>query len=223
MQRRAIHRLWPVVLLVITVILSATEGSTHDNCKDLADFVQKSNLLPNVPDEDGKIVDVKGHEARKMFPGQAAKIKRFKTYAYGAYFKNCVQEPLYMQRQVKSGPYSVSKTTKLSYDVGLELGFDQSLLQIYQFLPKASVTAGIARGSEKVTVSGISVKEGEIKQQCLVAPGWKCEAHITLEEKNIKDRSGIIVNDKILTPTFFPVTVNGKPLYSYVWLQVPEN
>ncbi|KAF9953194.1 hypothetical protein BGZ72_005619, partial [Mortierella alpina] len=213
------HQVWTVLFLVTALVLSVTEGSPQDNCKDLAAFVQKSNLIPKVPDEDGKVIAVTGSVAKKMFPGQASKISLLKKYTFVAYFNNCVTEPLYTQLQIRSGPYSQSKTTKSSYSVGLELGFDKSLSEILQFLPKVTATAGIARGFEKVTVTGASIKEGEIKQECLVAPGWTCTAHIRLERKN---DGKITVDDKIRTPTFFPASVNGKNLYSDVWLAVPE-
>ncbi|KAF9272916.1 hypothetical protein BGZ68_001988, partial [Mortierella alpina] len=218
-NKRIMHQVWSILLLVIALAFGATEGSPQNSCKDLADFNQKSNLLPDAPDEHGKVIEVKGSAAKKMFPGLASKITSSKTYVFVAYFSRCVREPMYTQLRVKSGPYTQSKTSKLSYNMGLELGFDISLSEIWQYLPKVKANAGIARGVEKETVDGVSISEGEIKQECLVVPGWKCHAVIRLDEKN----SGkVIVDDKIRTPTFFPASLNGKNLYSDVWLKMPE-
>ncbi|CAO3568802.1 unnamed protein product [Mortierella alpina] len=216
----AMRQVLPSLFLVIALVLSGTEGSPRDSCKDLAEFVQKSNSLPTVPDEHGQVIDVTGSQAKKMFPGQAANLSIFKKYTFVAYFKKCVPQPMYTQLQVKSGRYFQNNTSKLSLNLELELGFDLKLLNIFRSLPKVKAAAGIARGVEKVTVARTSIKEGEIKQECVVAPGWRCIADIKLHGKN---DGKSIVDENTMDPAFFPASINGKNLYSIVWLDLPKD
>ncbi|KAF7720502.1 hypothetical protein EC973_008013, partial [Apophysomyces ossiformis] len=192
---------------VFAAILSIAAASPQNSCKDLADFVQQSSKLPTKPDEDGKVTRISGSEAKKMFPGRAKDLSIWKDYVFASYFNTCTREPSYMQAAVKSGPYEEKETKTTAYNLGADLGFDLSLATVWKYLPKTAVKAGITRGYEKVTVSGVSVPAGQLKQQCIVTPGWYCTGYIRLDEF----KSGkVIVDDRIREPTFFPASLNGK-------------
>lgn len=175
--------------------------------------------MPSKPDEDGVVTYVSGSTAKKMFPGAADRLSIFRKYTFVAYFNVCSPKPSYVQIQVKSGPYSESEKTETSYKLGLDIGLDFSLAQIWNYLPNVAVKAGISRGYEKVTISGVNIKDGELKQECLVSPGWYCTAYIRLDDF---DSGEVIVDDRIRDEKFFPASLNAKPLYSDVWLDVPK-
>ncbi|KAF9329974.1 hypothetical protein BG006_007031 [Podila minutissima] len=205
--------------LFLSAVASAPLSSPRDSCKDLADFVQGSSKLPSKPDEDGVVSYVSGSTAKKMFPGAASRISIFKKYSFVAYFNVCQSAPAYTQVQVKSGPYKLEKTSKFAYDLGLQVGMEASLAKVFEYLPNISVKAGVTRGYESVEVSGIEIGAGELKQECVVSPGWWCTALVRLDEF---DSGEIIIDDRIRDAVFFPASLNGKNLYSDVWLDVPS-
>ncbi|KAI8356001.1 hypothetical protein B0O80DRAFT_36607 [Mortierella sp. GBAus27b] len=176
--------------LACAMFMGVATGSPQDSCKDLASFVQESSRLPSKPDEDGVVTYVSGSTAKKMFPGAADRLSIFRKYTFVAYF-----------------------------NLGLDIGLDFSLAQIWNYLPNVAVKAGISRGYEKVTISGVNIKDGELKQECLVSPGWYCTAYIRLDDF---DSGEVIVDDRIRDEKFFPASLNAKPLYSDVWLDVPK-
>ncbi|KAG0235048.1 hypothetical protein BGW41_000940 [Actinomortierella wolfii] len=188
-------------------------------CKDLAEYAQGQSRLPVKPDEDGAVAKVSGSTAKKMFPGVASKLSIFKEYSFVTYFNTCTPNPAYTQVQIKSGPYNEKTTTKQAYDLGLQVGVDANLALIYKYLPNISVKAGVSRGYDSVVVSGVEIDKGELKQECVVTPGWWCTAYVRLDEF---DSGKIIVDDRIRQPVFFPASLNGKTLFSDVWLDLPE-
>ncbi|KAG0197648.1 hypothetical protein BGX28_008856 [Mortierella sp. GBA30] len=205
---------------VCAMFLGTAAGTPQNSCKDLADYIQASNQLPPKPDEDGVISYVSGSVAKKMFPGQASRISYFRKYSFASYFNSCTLAPSYVQVQVKSGPYSQKTTSNTAYNLGLDVGFDKSLSDIWEYLPKLSVKAGVTRGYEKVEVTGVEIKEGELKQECLLSAGWYCTGQIKLDDF---DSGEVIVSDAIRSPKFFPASLNGKHLYSDVWLALPSS
>ncbi|KAF9136917.1 hypothetical protein BG015_002949 [Linnemannia schmuckeri] len=212
------------MLLTVTcaLFLGAVTGtpfsSPQDSCEDLADFVQGSSRLPHKPDEDGVISYISGSTAKKMFPGAADRMSLFKKYTFVTYFNTCKAAPAYTQVQVKSGPYKLEKTSKIAYDLGLQVGMDANLANVFKYLPNVSVKAGVTRGYETVEIAGVEIKAGELKQECVVSPGWWCTALVRLDEINSGE---IIIDDRIRDPVFFPASLNGKNLYSDVWLDLP--
>ncbi|KAG0012176.1 hypothetical protein BGZ82_002700, partial [Podila clonocystis] len=185
---------------------------------DLAEFVQGSSKLPAKPDEDGVVSYVSGSTAKKMFPGAAGRLSIFKKYTFVTYFEKCQTAPAYTQVQVKSGPYKLEKTSKFAYDLGLQVGMEANLATVFKYLPNVTVKAGVSRGSETVEVSGIEITAGDLKQECVVSPGWWCTAYVRLDDF---DTSEIIIDDRIRDAVFFPASLNGKNLFSDVWLDVP--
>ncbi|KAF9301641.1 hypothetical protein BGZ74_006468 [Mortierella antarctica] len=206
--------------LLMSVVAGAPVSSPRDSCKDLAEFVQRSNKLPAKPEEDGVVTYVSGSVAKKMFPGAAKKLSMFKKYTFVTYFNKCDAAPAYTQVQVKSGPYKLAKTSKFAYDLGLQVGMEANLAKVFEYLPNVSVKAGVSRGSETVEVAGIDIEAGGFKQECIVSPGWWCTAYVRLDDF---ETSEIIINDEIRKPVFFPASLNGKNIYSDVWLDVPTN
>ncbi|KAG0349903.1 hypothetical protein BC939DRAFT_533595 [Gamsiella multidivaricata] len=193
-------------------------SSPQNSCQDLAEFVQGASKLPVRPDEDGVVSYVSGSTAKKMFPGAANRISIFKKYTFVTYFNTCHAVPAYTQVQVKSGPYKLEKTSKFAYDLGLQVGMEANLANVFKYLPTVSVKAGITRGTETVEVAGVEIKASELKQECIVSPGWWCTALVRLDDF---DSGEIIIDDRIRDPVFFPASLNGKNLYSDVWLDVP--
>ncbi|KAF7720340.1 hypothetical protein EC973_000762, partial [Apophysomyces ossiformis] len=120
---------------------------------------------------------------------------------------------------VKSGPYKENEKTTTAYNLGVDLGFDLSLATVWKYLPKIAVKAGITRGYEKVIEGGVDIPSGKLKQKCIVTPGWYCTGYIRLDEF---DSGKIIVDDRIREPTFFPASLNGRNLFSVVWLDLPN-
>ncbi|KAK3818289.1 MAG: hypothetical protein JOS17DRAFT_794393 [Linnemannia elongata] len=208
-----------VCALFMGAVAGAPFSSPQDSCKDLANFVQGSSKLPAKPDEDGVISYVSGSTAKKMFPG-AKRLSMFKKYTFASYFNKCEAAPAYTQVQVKSGPYKLEKTSKFAYDLGLQVGMEANLANVFKYLPNVSVKAGVSRGTESVEIAGVDIKANELKQECVVSPGWWCTAYIRLDDFNSGE---IIIDDRIRTPVFFPASLNGKNLYSNVWLDVPTN
>ncbi|KAG0011545.1 hypothetical protein BGZ81_002117, partial [Podila clonocystis] len=107
-----------------------------------------------------------------------------------------------------------------AYDLGLQVGMEANLATVFKYLPNVSVKAGVSRGSETVEVSGIDIAAGDLKQECVVSPGWWCTAYVRLDEF---DTSKIIIDDRIRDAVFFPASLNGKNLYSDVWLDIPAS
>ncbi|KAG0281626.1 hypothetical protein BGZ96_001064, partial [Linnemannia gamsii] len=70
-----------------------------------------------------------------------------------------------------------------------------------------------------VEIAGVEIKDGELKQECVLSPGWWCTALVRLDDF---DSGEIIIDDRIRSPVFFPAALNGKNLYSNVWLDLPE-
>ncbi|KAF9317234.1 hypothetical protein BG003_001050 [Podila horticola] len=204
--------------LFIGAVAGVPFSSPRDNCKDLAEFIQGSSKLPTKPDEDGVVSYVSGSTAKKMFPGAADRLSIFRKYTFVTYFNTCESAPAYTQVQVKSGPYKLEKTSKFAYDLGLQVGMEANLATVFKYLPNVSVKAGVSRGYESVEVSGIEIAAGELKQECVISPGWWCTAFVRLEDF---DSGEIIIDDRIRDPVFFPAALNGKNLYSDVWLDIP--
>ncbi|KAG0032380.1 hypothetical protein BGZ82_006575 [Podila clonocystis] len=204
--------------LFLSVVAGAPVSSARDSCQALAEFVQGSSKLPAKPEEDGVVTYVSGSTAKKMFPGAAKRLSIFRKYTFVTYFEKCQAAPAYTQAQVKSGPYKLAKTSKFAYDLGLQVGMEANLAKVFEYLPNVAVKASVSRGSETVEVSGIEIAAGDLKQECIVSPGWWCTAYVRLDDFN---NSEIIINDRILKPVFFPASLNGKNLYSDVWLDVP--
>ncbi|KAF9902179.1 hypothetical protein EC991_005225 [Linnemannia zychae] len=203
--------------LFLSAVAGAPFSSPQDSCKDLAEFVQGSSKLPNKPEEDGVVSYVSGTTAKKMFPGAANRISIFKKYTFVTYFNNCESGPAYSQVQVKSGPYKLEKTSKSAYDLGLDVGMEANLATVFKYLPNVVVKAGITRGSASVEIAGVEIKADELKQECVVSPGWWCTALVRLDDF---DSGEIIIDDRIRDAVFFPASVNSKNLYSDVWLDV---
>ncbi|KAF9582358.1 hypothetical protein BGW38_000304 [Lunasporangiospora selenospora] len=203
--------------LFLGTIAGSTFASPQNSCKELAQFVQDSNKLPAKPSEDGVVSYIYGSTAKKMFPGVSKDLSMFKKYSFVTYFNKCTTTPAYTQVQVKGGPYKLEKTTKFAYDLGLQVGMEANLAKVFEYLPNVSVKAGVTRGSDEVEVSGVDIEAGKLKQECVVSPGWSCTAYVRLDEF---DSGKIIINDQIRTPVFFPASLNGKNLYSNVWLDV---
>ncbi|KAF9979204.1 hypothetical protein BGZ73_004090 [Actinomortierella ambigua] len=193
--------------------------SPQDSCKDLAEFVQGATKLPAKPDEDGVVSYISGSTAKKMFPGAADRLSIFKKYTFVTYFNTCELAPAYTQVQVKSGPYKLEKTSKSAYDLGLQVGMEANLANVFKYLPNVSVKAGVTRGSSTVEVAGIDIPAGKLQQECAVSPGWWCTAYVRLDEF---DSGQIIIDDHIRNPVFFPASLNGKNLFSDVWLDVSK-
>ncbi|KAG0260087.1 hypothetical protein DFQ27_003748 [Actinomortierella ambigua] len=191
-----------------------------NSCKALANYTQSSNKLRAKPEEDGEIFKISGPTARNMFPNHIDFGGIFKEYDFVTHFTKCKPSPAYAQVQVKRGPYTQKTTTKTAYDLSVEVGFDLSLAELYWFLPlSVSAKTGFNRGSESVVSSGVEIEEDEFKQECIVSPGWHCDARVILRESN----SGkMIVDDSSRKSAFFPATLNGKNLISNVWLDVPS-
>ncbi|KAF9384584.1 hypothetical protein CPB97_005546 [Podila verticillata] len=205
-------------LSAVTAAPLSPLSSPRDSCKDLAEFVQSNNKLPAKPNEDGVVSYVKGSTAKKMFPGAASRLSIFRKYSFVTYFDKCTSAPAYTQVQIKSGPYKLEKTSKFAYDLGLQVGMEANLAKVFEYLPNISVKAGVTRGSESVEVSGVTINEGDFKQECVVSPGWWCTAMVRLDDFENGEH---IIDDKIRNPVFFPASLNGKNLYSNVWLEVP--
>ncbi|KAG0043555.1 hypothetical protein BGZ89_006404 [Linnemannia elongata] len=204
--------------LFLGAVAGSPFSSPQDSCKDLADYVQGSSRLPAKPDEDGVVSYVSGSTAKKMFPGAADRLSIFRKYTFVTYFNTCEAAPAYTQVQVKSGPYKLEKTSKFAYDLGLQVGMEANLAAVFKYLPNVSVKAGVTRGSETVEIGGVEIKGDELKQECVVTPGWWCTALVRLDDF---DSSEIIIDDRIRDAVFFPAALNGKNLYSNVWLDVP--
>ncbi|KAF9368902.1 hypothetical protein CPC16_004942 [Podila verticillata] len=204
--------------LFLGAVTSTPFSSPQNSCQDLADYVQGASKLPAKPDEDGVVSYVSGSTAKKMFPGAADRMSIFKKYTFVTYFNKCEAAPAYTQVQVKSGPYKLEKTSKSAYDLGLQVGMEANLANVFKYLPNVSVKAGVTRGAETVEISGVEIKASELKQECLVSPGWWCTALVRLDEF---DSGEIIIDDRIRDPVFFPASLNGKNLYSDVWLDLP--
>ncbi|KAG0286063.1 hypothetical protein BGZ96_009778 [Linnemannia gamsii] len=204
------------------LFLGAVAGSPifspKASCKDLASVVQGSNQLSAKPEEDGVVTYVSGSTAKKMFPGAASRMSIFKKYTFVTYFNECKAAPAYTQVQVKSGPYKLEKTSKFAYDLGLQVGMEMNLANVFKYLPNVSAKAGVTRGGERVEIAGVEIKDGELKQECVVSPGWWCTALVRLDDFNSSEE---IINDRIRQPVFFPASLNGKNLYSNVWLDLP--
>ncbi|KAG0088031.1 hypothetical protein BGZ92_006687 [Podila epicladia] len=181
--------------LFLSVVAGAPVSSPRDSCKDLAEFVQGANKLPAKPNEDGVVSYVSGSVAKKMFPGASKKLSMFRKYSFVTYFNKCQAAPAYTQ-----------------------VGMEANLAKVFEYLPNVSVKAGVSRGSETVEVAGVDIEAGGFKQECIVSPGWWCTAYVRLDDF---DSSEIIINDDIRTPVFFPASLNGKNIYSNVWLDVP--
>ncbi|KAF8932677.1 hypothetical protein BGZ47_011251 [Haplosporangium gracile] len=211
------------MLLTVTcaLFLGAVAGtpfsSPTNSCKDLADYVQGASRLPTKPDEDGVVSYVSGSTAKKMFPGAADRMSIFKKYVFVTYFNTCEANPAFTQVQVKSGPYKLEKTSKSAYDLGLQVGMEANLANVFKYLPNVSVKAGVTRGTETVEVAGVEIMAGELKQECVVSPGWWCTALVRLDDF---DSGEIIIDDRLRQPVFFPASLNGKNLYSNVWLDL---
>ncbi|KAF9130754.1 hypothetical protein BGW39_002711 [Mortierella sp. 14UC] len=205
--------------LFLCVVSGAPFSSPQDSCKDMAEFIQGASKLPAKLDEDGVVSYVSGSTAKKMFPGAAGRLSIFRKYTFVTYFNTCQAAPAYTQVQVKSGPYKLEKTTKTAYDLGLQVGMEANLANVFKYLPNVSVKAGVTRGSETVEVAGIEIKAGELKQECVVSPGWWCTALVRLDDF---DSGEMIINDRLRDPVFFPASLNGKSLFSNVWLDVPS-
>ncbi|KAF9581409.1 hypothetical protein BGW38_001588 [Lunasporangiospora selenospora] len=206
--------------LFLSTITGEASASPQDSCKDLAQFIQGSSRLPSKPDEDGVVSYISGSVAKKMFPGSASALSYFKKYSFVAYFNKCTADPAYKQVQVKSGPYKLDKKSKLAYDLGLQIGVGESLAKVFEYLPNISPKAGVTRGTKTVEVSGVDIEAGKLKQECVVSAGWWCTAYVRLDEF---DSGKIIIDDHIRDAVFFPASLNGKSLYSDVWLDVPTN
>ncbi|KAF9539832.1 hypothetical protein EC957_004925 [Mortierella hygrophila] len=204
--------------MFLGAVAGAPFSSPQDSCQDLAEFVQGSSKLPTKPDEDGVVSYISGSTAKKMFPGAAGRLSIFRKYTFVTYFNTCQAAPAYTQAQVKSGPYKLEKTSKFAYDLGLQVGMEANLANVFKYLPNVSVKAGVTRGTETVEISGVEIKGGEIKQECVVSPGWWCTALVRLDDF---DSGEIIIDDRIRDAVFFPAALNGKSLYSDVWLDVP--
>ncbi|KAK5797248.1 hypothetical protein F5H01DRAFT_123612 [Linnemannia elongata] len=204
--------------LFLGAVAASPFSSPQDSCEDLANYVQGSSRLPAKPDEDGVVSYVSGSTAKKMFPGAADRMSIFKKYTFVTYFNTCEAAPAYTQVQVKSGPYKLEKTSKFAYDLGLQVGMEANLAAVFKYLPNVSVKAGVTRGSETVEISGVEIKGDELKQECVVTPGWWCTALVRLDDF---DSGEIIIDDRIRDAVFFPAALNGKNLYSNVWLDVP--
>ncbi|KAF9969337.1 hypothetical protein BGZ73_008344, partial [Actinomortierella ambigua] len=192
----------------------------QNNCRDLAKYAQNSSRLPVKPEEDGVVTKISGWTAKKMFPNHADDISIFEKYSFVTYFNKCERSPAYLQVQIKSGPYKEHKTTKNAYDLSLQVGFDVNLATLYKYLPNIAAKASVSRGVESVVSTGVEIKDGELKQECVVSPGWHCTALVRLDEI---DSGKIIVNDRIRQPTFFPASLRGSSLFSDVWLSVPND
>ncbi|KAK3811386.1 MAG: hypothetical protein JOS17DRAFT_763495 [Linnemannia elongata] len=205
--------------LFLSAVAGSPFSSPKDSCEDLANFVQGASKLPAKPDEDGVVSYVSGSTAKKMFPGAANRLSIFKKYTFVTYFNTCQLEPAYTQVQIKSGPYKLEKTSKFAYDLGLQVGMEANLANVFKYLPNVSVKAGVSRGTESVEIAGVDIKDDELKQECVVSPGWWCTAYIRLDDF---DSGEIIIDDRIRQAAFFPASMNGKNLYSDVWLDVPE-
>ncbi|KAF9152538.1 hypothetical protein DFQ26_000853 [Actinomortierella ambigua] len=191
-----------------------------NSCKALANYTQLSNKLSAKPQEHGVVYKISGTTANNMFPDLIDFPGLFKEYEFVTYFDKCKPSPAYAQVQVKRGPYTQKTTTKTAYDLSVEVGFDLSLAELYWFLPlSVSAKAGFNRGSESVVSSGVEIEEDEFKQECIVSPGWHCNAHVVLQESKSRDK---IVDDRSRKSAFFPATLNGKNLISNVWLDVPR-
>ncbi|KAG0274635.1 hypothetical protein BGZ95_009595 [Linnemannia exigua] len=206
-----------VCALFLSVVAGAPLSSPQDSCQDLAKFVQGAGKLPAKPEEDGVVTYVSGSTAKKMFPGAAGRMSIFKKYTFVTYFDKCQAAPAYTQVQVKSGPYKLEKTSKFAYDLGLQVGMEANLANVFKYLPNVSAKAGVTRGSETVEIAGVEIKAGELKQECVVSPGWWCTALVRMDDFNSGE---MIINDRIRNPVFFPSSLNGKNLYSNVWLDV---
>lgn len=204
--------------LFLSAVAAAPVSSPRNSCKDLAEFVQGSSKLPAKPDEDGVVSYIKGSTAKKMFPGAASRLSIFRKYTFVTYFNKCTAAPAFTQVQVKSGPYKLEKTSKFAYDLGLQVGMEANLAKVFEYLPNISAKAGVTRGSESVEVSGVNINDGDFKQECVVTPGWWCTAYVRLDDF---ENGQHIVDDQIREPVFFPASLNGKNLYSNVWLDVP--
>ncbi|KAF9307506.1 hypothetical protein BKA57DRAFT_508409 [Linnemannia elongata] len=207
-----------ICALFLSAVVGVPLSSPQNSCKDLAEFVQGAGKLPAKPEEDGVVTYVSGWTAKKMFPGAAKRMSIFKKYTFASYFNTCKAAPAYTQVQVKSGPYKLEKTSKFAYDLGLQVGMEANLANVFKYLPNVSVKAGVSRGYESVEIAGIEIKAGELKQECVVSPGWWCTAYVRLDDFNSGE---IIINDRIRDAVFFPASLNGKNLYSDVWLDVP--
>ncbi|KAG0311926.1 hypothetical protein BGZ97_011556 [Linnemannia gamsii] len=203
--------------LFLGAVSGAPLSSPQDSCKDLAGFIQGSSKLPAKPAEDGVVSYFSGSTAKKMFPGAAGRLSIFKKYTFVTYFNSCQAAPAYTQVQVKSGPYELKKTSKTAYDLGLQVGMEANLANVFKYLPKVTVNAGVTRGSETVEIAGVEIKSGELKQECVVSPGWWCTALVRLDDFNSGEE---IINDRVRDPVFFPASLNGKNLFSDVWLDV---
>jgi hypothetical protein len=205
--------------LFLSAIAGAPVASPRDSCKNMAEFVQGSSKLPAKPEEDGVVSYVSGSTAKKMFPGSSGRLSMFKKYTFVTYFDKCQPAPAYTQVQIKSGPYKLAKTKKYAYDLGLQVGMEANLAKVFEYLPNVAVKAGVSRGTESIEISGMEIGAGEFKQECVVSPGWWCTAYVRLDDFN---SSEVIIDDHIRTAVFFPASLNGKNLYSDVWLDVPN-
>ncbi|KAF9084437.1 hypothetical protein BGX29_002561 [Mortierella sp. GBA35] len=204
--------------LFLGTVAAAPFSSPQDSCNNLAEFIQGASKLPAKPNEDGVVSYVSGSTAKKMFPGAAGRLSIFKKYTFVTYFNKCQAAPAYTLVQVKSGPYKLEKTSKTAYDLGLQVGMEANLANVFKYLPNVSVKAGVTRGAETVEIAGVEIKASELKQECVVSPGWWCTALVRLDDF---DTSEIITDDTLRDPVFFPASLNGKNLFSNVWLDVP--
>ncbi|KAG0243215.1 hypothetical protein BGX31_011024 [Mortierella sp. GBA43] len=171
--------------------------------------------LPDRPDEGVKVSKVPGSTAKKMFPSVADRLSEAKDYTFTIYLKKCTGQPAYKQVQFQSGPYSEPARTETAYNLGLELGLDKNLLDIFNYLPKVDVKSGIARGSENVKLPGVDIDDGETMEECLVAPGWSCTGVISLS-----DNGEFFVKDSFEEPKFFPAANYSTPLIRDGWYDV---
>ncbi|KAG0262214.1 hypothetical protein DFQ27_002498 [Actinomortierella ambigua] len=185
-------------------------------CSYFSSALQSNNRLPERAGKYEFVVNnIPGSVAMKLFPTPGKKISAQKTYRFAADLKECKNSRASKQVQVNSAPFKVQARTKRAYELSLDLGLEPTLANLLRYLPADSAKSRLIRGKDKFNTSATTAAgAGVFWKECVFAVGWECIGKFQLYEP----QDGDVATMNFLRPTFFPASLDGKPLLESKWV-----